>query len=115
MALLIDHNFFIHLSPLCRFHQVLATVLYFNFKKFGPFPLRHKTTDQRRSNLFTAHFKHHLVDLGQNNTVHDRFTDRAYSLTWLAAMQIYWNKRKFLHKKRVQLPQDWFGTPTWLP
>ena len=20
---------------------------------------------------------------------------------------------KFLHKKRVQLPQDWFGTPTW--
>jgi len=25
-------------------------------------------------------------------------------------MQIYWNKRKCLHKKRVQLPQDWFGT-----
>ena len=20
-----------------------------------------------------------------------------------------WNKRKFLHKKRVQRPQDWFG------
>ena len=30
-------------------------------------------------------------------------------------MQIYWNKRKRLHKKRVQLPQDWFGTPTWPP
>ena len=30
-------------------------------------------------------------------------------------MQIYWNKRKHLHKKRVQLPQDWFGTPTWSP
>ena len=30
-------------------------------------------------------------------------------------MQIYGNKRKRLHKKRVQLPQDWFGTPTWLP
>ena len=30
-------------------------------------------------------------------------------------MQIYWNKRKHLHKKRVQLPQDWFGTPTWPP
>ena len=31
-------------------------------------------------------------------------------------MQIYWNKRKRLHKKRVQLPQDWFGTqirPPW--
>jgi hypothetical protein len=23
-------------------------------------------------------------------------------------MQIYWNKRKCLHKKRVQLPQDWY-------
>ena len=30
-------------------------------------------------------------------------------------MQIYWNKRKRLHKKRVQLPQDWFGTPIWPP
>ena len=30
-------------------------------------------------------------------------------------MQIYWNKRKRLQKKRVQLPQDWFGTPTWPP
>ena len=30
-------------------------------------------------------------------------------------MQIYWNKRKRLHKKRVQLPQDWLGTPTWPP
>ena len=26
---------------------------------------------------------------------------RSFSLTWPAAMQIYWNKRKFLHKKRV--------------
>ena len=40
---------------------------------------------------------------------------RAFSLTWPASMQIYWNKRKRLHKKRVQLPQDWFGTPTWPP
>ena len=30
-------------------------------------------------------------------------------------MQIYWNKRKCLHKKRVQLPGDWFGTPIWPP
>jgi len=40
---------------------------------------------------------------------------RAFSLTWPAAMQIYWNKRKCLHKKRVQVPRDWFGTPTWPP
>ena len=36
-------------------------------------------------------------------------------LTWSASMQIYWNKRKRLHKKRVQLPEDWFGTPIWPP
>ena len=35
---------------------------------------------------------------------------RAFSLMWRASMLIYWNKRKRLHKKRVQLPQDWFGT-----
>ena len=38
---------------------------------------------------------------------------RSFSLTWPATMQIYWDKNKFVHKKRVQLPQDWFGTPTW--
>ena len=38
-----------------------------------------------------------------------------FSLTWPASIQIYWNKRKRLHKKRVQLPEDWFGTPTWPP
>ena len=40
---------------------------------------------------------------------------RVFSLTWPASMQTYWNKRKRLHKKRVQLPEDWFGTPTWPP
>ena len=35
------------------------------------------------------------------------------SLTWPASTQIYWNKKKRLHKKR--LPQDWFGTQTWPP
>ena len=38
-----------------------------------------------------------------------------FSLMRPASMQIYWNKRKRLHKKRVQLPQDWFGTQTWPP
>ena len=38
---------------------------------------------------------------------------RAFSLTWPASTQIYGNKRKYLHKKRVQRPQDWFGAPTW--
>ena len=38
-----------------------------------------------------------------------------FSLTWPASMQIHWNKRKRLHKKRGQLPQDWFGAQTWPP
>ena len=28
---------------------------------------------------------------------------------------VHWNKRKSLRKKRFQLPQDLFGTTTWLP
>ena len=40
------------------------------------------------------------------------FAIEFFSLTWPAYIQIYWNKRKRLHKKRVQLPEDWFGTPT---
>ena len=40
---------------------------------------------------------------------------RAISITWSTSMQIYWNKRKRLHKKRVGLAQDWFGKPTWPP
>ena len=44
-----------------------------------------------------------------------RRTYRVFSLTWPASMQIYWNKRKRLHKKGTQLPKDWLGTPTWPP
>ena len=31
---------------------------------------------------------------------------RAFLLTWPAPMHMFWNKRTFLLKKRVQLPQD---------
>ena len=27
----------------------------------------------------------------------------------------YWNKRKCLHKKKIQPPGDWYGPPTWPP
>ena len=30
---------------------------------------------------------------------------RAFSLTWLATMLIDWNKKKCLHKERVELTQ----------
>ena len=42
-------------------------------------------------------------------------SNRAFSLTWPASMHIYGNKKDFLHKKRVQLQQDLFGTPIWPP
>ena len=35
-----------------------------------------------------------------------------FRLTCRAAMQIYWNKGKCLHEKRIELPQDWLGTRT---
>ena len=35
---------------------------------------------------------------------------RSFSLTWSAAMQISWNKRRFLHEKSFQSPQHFLGT-----
>ena len=43
-------------------------------------------------------------------TTRERY--RTFSLTWPGAMQINWNKWKSLHMKKVQIPQDRFGTPT---
>ena len=33
-----------------------------------------------------------------------RTEHRVFSLTWPASMQIYWNKRKRLHKKKSSTP-----------
>ena len=41
------------------------------------------------------------------------FKYRVFSLMWPECMQIYYNRRKRLNNKKVQLPKDWFGTPTW--
>ena len=43
------------------------------------------------------------------------FRYRVLSLTWPASMQIYCNKRKRLHKKRFQLPEELFRKPIWPP
>ena len=40
---------------------------------------------------------------------------RAFLVTWPATMHIYWNLGSCIHKKRVQLPMDWFGTTAWPP
>ena len=54
-------------------------------------------------------------------------TNRAFSLTWPATMQIYWNKRERLQRRRVQSTPTGlvgtltrprfhcFGTPIWPP
>ena len=60
----------------------------------------------RRSRLAVSHPSEDEIEECKN---------RAFSLMWLASMLIYWNKRKFLHKKRVQFPQGCLGTPTWSP
>ena len=39
--------------------------------------------------------------------------NRAFSFTWQTAMQIFYDKRRRLQKKRVKLPRDWLRTPTW--
>ena len=60
----------------------------------------------------TEHVTVAMVDITYTKS---RLFYGAFSITWLASMQIYWNKRKRLHKKRVQLPKDCFGTPIWPP
>ena len=40
---------------------------------------------------------------------------RAFSLTWPDSMLICWNKINHLHEKKLQLPEDFLGTPTWPP
>ena len=47
--------------------------------------------------------------LTNTTTKKPTIVNRAFSLTWPASLQIYWNKRSRLHKKKVRLPQDWFG------
>ena len=69
-------------------------------------------------NMWTLKFKSQLTFAFYSAVNHLRkqnLTYREFSLTWLASMQIYWNKRTRLHKKRVQFLEDWFGTPTWPP
>ena len=43
------------------------------------------------------------------------FAYRESSLAWTLALQIYCKKRKFYiaDPRKVKLPQDWFGAPTW--
>ena len=42
---------------------------------------------------------HDLYIEGNKTFKQKRAINRAFSLTWPAAMEVYWNKRTFLHKK----------------
>ena len=63
-------------------------------------------------------FTHELLTYQKSNEwdfwyKNDECVYKAFALTWPASIQIYWNKRKRLHKKRVHLPLDLCETPTW--
>ena len=60
------------------------------------------------------HHHHHHHHYHRQHHHHNHFY-RAYSLTWPASMLIFTNKRKFVHKKRVQFPQGCLATQTWPP
>ena len=51
--------------------------------------------------MFSFHFRGIRVVLKGVKTSTDFRSYRAFSLAWLATIQIYWNKRKFLHRKKV--------------
>ena len=57
--------------------------------------------------------KSNLNDIKQDTSMYQCY--KAFSLTWPASTLIYWNRTKHLHEKRVQLPEDFLGTPTWPP
>ena len=75
----------------------------------------------RASKRWLWSFRKSVSHFPREQLLHDltivlKFRDiERFLLTWPAYMQIYENKRKCLHKKRDQIPKDWFGTPTWLP
>ena len=49
---------------------------------------------------------------GKRRMTDNKSVNRTFLLRWPASLKIYRNK-KCLHKKRVQLPKDWFDTPIW--
>ena len=82
-------------------HDVTAAILVFHNNEMGAI---------RSLTVITINASCLINDPPPPPTAPSRF-----SLTWPASMQIFWNKRKRLHKKRSQLPGDCFGTPTWRP
>ena len=66
-----------------------------------------ETRKNKISKLIISLIAHYQIF---GNHVVMRHGNSVFSLTWSASMLIYWNNRKCLHKKRVQLPWNWFGT-----
>ena len=89
-----------------------------------PSPTAHLTLHTHLSLTF-AHLKNIIPVISNHVNSYTLFTTNllwsifthlwSISFMWPGSMQIYWNKRKRLNEKRVQLPQDCLGTPTWPP
>ena len=101
------------------FSFVLGTIMYDNNmiislkqkkRKFEPrIKLNHNM-----DTITHYHHHHHHHHYHRQHHHHNHFY-RAYSLTWPASMLIFTNKRKFVHKKRVQFPQGCLAIQTWPP
>jgi len=86
-----------------RNHNVISMVCYSVLSSAIPLgqSVRDKSLSYRKTLFFAIIVEILWCLLVESNI--------AFSLTWPASMEIYWSKRKCLHTKRVQHPQDWFG------
>ena len=108
--------FWLFCASSCDFLRFQVLILMFRFHAWGSPPLLSRgsffpfPSPRVCARTVVPSRVYHVITERKRLSIY-----RAFSFTWPASMQIYWNKGKRLHKKRVQLPEDWFGTPTWPP
>ena len=92
------------------------TIFYKSLKIFfpDPSPTAHLTLHTHLSLTF-ATMATHILCLQLTFCGAFSLICGAFSFMWPGSMQAFCNKRKHLNKKRVQVPQDCLGTPTWPP
>lgn len=84
-------------------------------------------TPSKWANIFISRLSLKVLRQSQNEAdICRRRKYRAFPFTWPTCMQFFCNKSKCLHKRSVEISQDWFssstwpqchcfGTPRWLP
>ena len=111
---------YLKIQPSCT--EVLSLILYISIRlKNKKETYSHTATklllrraiNLEKRGIYVCEFKHHVY--GKRKRWCDTASIERFHSSDQHLWQIYGNKRKCLHKKRVQLPQDLFGTPTWPP